>query len=186
MKNLLMSLAFVLLIAVTSCGSDNKEDEIIDAGPVGGSTSGNEIAARYIEPYEVKNASVEEVKQYMSKVAGDLWMKVYMQDAYGNIGLSYTFHDPDNPPKEGKIESYGAILYIFLNGGLSSFSIELPTYQMCFDGLSKNHEFINKISGDELSEQGAYFKTKDGKNTIMVTELKAANTTVGHVFCSFR
>lgn len=187
MKKLFILAACALLVAATSCGSDNKEDEIINGGTQGGSTSSESIEARYVDFYETKGASIEEVKRYMSKEAGDLWLTESKDDKSSSASLMYTFHDTQNPPKDDGMRSYGVILYTFLNGGLYGISVELPTYKMCYDGVSKSHESV-PYEGEHYYKQEAMFKTKDGKSNIAVIELelKAANTTVGHISCVLR
>lgn len=161
MKKLFILAACALLVAATSCGSDNKEDEIINGGTQGGSTSSESIEVRYVEPCEVKDASTETVKRYMSKEAGDLFLheeEVVVASVKG-IYLHYTFENTDKTPY--------FVTYYFRDGKLSSFNMTLP-FQMLYDGMKKNHEILQEVSSAE--GHGVYFKTKDGKYKILVLD----------------
>lgn len=161
MKKFFILAACALLLAATSCGSDNKEDEIINGGTQGGSTSSESIEARYVEPYEVKDASIEEVKRYMSKEAGDLFFHEEEVVVAGVIGtyLHYTFENSDKSPY--------FYSYYFRYGKMSSFHMTLP-FQMLYDGMKKNHEILQEVSSTE--GHGVYFKTKDGNFKILLLD----------------
>lgn len=177
--NLLVSTTFLFL---TSCSNNEKfqdDEEYVQ--------NGSFIEAYYIEPYEVESASIQDVKSYMKLVAPELYMHdmtVPSQGSYINYCLEYTF-----VPKgvtSSDIKYLGSYMYNFVGKDMFCMELEsvlciLPTFQMCYDGLSKKHTIRETTSTGEYKNM--VFNLREGVGQVVLTEnTDSFNQKVG-LFC---
>lgn len=171
----------IMLITFASCGNNklsDDEESVLDT---------HLIEAYYVEPYEVSAASIQEVKNYMGKVAPEMYEHQLSQNLnkdYINCSLVYSFA----PDTETVIDSkyLGWYQYNFTGKEMSNMELEsvlcvLPTFKMCYEGLSMNHKIRETISENEYKT--IIFNLRNGVGQVFLTEnAEQYGKTVG-LFC---
>lgn len=182
MKQLLNLLVSATFLFLTSCSNNDKLQDVEES-----IQSGSFIEAYYIEPYEVNSASIQEVKNYMQLIAPELYMHDMIlpsQGSYINYSLEYTFVPQGVTSSEMKY--FGSYMYNFVGKDMSCMELEsvlclLPTFQMCYDGLSKKHTIRETTSTGE--HKNIIFNLREGVGQVILSEnTESFNQKVG-LFC---
>lgn len=177
MKKLIL-FACVFILSLASCDSEKSEDEVNVV------EKGNFIEAYYIEPFEVESASIQEVKNYMNSVAPELYItetSMKLNGSYLNYSLVYQFIPIGTESSELKYG--GCYMYNFTGKDMANMELEsvscfLPTYKMCYQGLSKEHSIRSK--GEDLGNESVVFNLREGIGQVILTKAKYENYEMGY------